>query len=212
MTHVRQETSSPRLSGVSVGRTPPHLLTDGCVVLRLPSANDRLRLVAYGRDEKLLEGIWITGPFPDGDLDAWASRVIGEALAGWTDHGGVHGGGLVIDEQQPFAGMLYLAPRDNNGLEVSYGVAPPYRGRGIATRALNLIASWATTQAAFNRVELRIAEDNSASRRVAEKSGFRLRERIETFVKGTGETYIDLLYVYPPNDEVEEKVEISKTE
>ena len=174
------------------------LLTDGCVTLRLPCSNDVARVAEYGADQKLLEGIWIAGPFPDSDLNAWALGVVAEALAGWTERGGIHGGGVVIDEEQPFVGILYLAARDNDILEISYGVVPTMRGRGIATRALRLITAWAMTQGEFTSVELRIAENHAASRRVAEKAGFHFQKKFEIYVENTGETYIDLLYSFPP--------------
>lgn len=198
---MQRQISRPQTSGISVGRTPPALLTDGRVTLRLPNSNDVRRVAEYGGDEGFLEGTWIAGPFPDSDLDVWASKVITEALAGWTECGGIHGGGIVMDEQHSFVGILYLTPRDNNIIEISYGVAPPARGRGIATRALRLITDWAVTQGAFTSVELRIAENHAASRRVAEKAGFRFQERFETYVQNTGETYIDLLYSFTINDD-----------
>jgi RimJ/RimL family protein N-acetyltransferase len=157
-----------------------------------------LRVAEYGGDEELLEGIWIAGPLPDSDLSSWADNVITQALAGWTDSGGVHGGGLVIDEEESFVGMIYLTPSGNNGIEISYGIAPPARGRGIATRALRLITDWAVTYGAFASVELHIAENHAASRRVAEKAGFRLQKRSEIYVENTGETYIDVLYSFAP--------------
>ena len=148
----------------------------------------------YGRDEKLLQGVWVAGPFPGPDVEAWARSVIAQARAGWTDAGGIHGGGLVIDEEQLLVGLIYLSPTGKDGIEVSYGVAPPKRGRGIATRALRLITDWALGQAKFARVELHISQNHAASRRVAERAGFHLRERIETMVQATGETYTDLVY------------------
>jgi RimJ/RimL family protein N-acetyltransferase len=80
-------------------------------------------------------------------------------------------------------------------VELSYGIAPPARGRGIATRAARLAAGWALTEGGFSRVELRIPESHAASRRVAEKAGFQLEERFVTFIKATGDTAIDLLCV-----------------
>lgn len=195
---MQQHIHRPRTDGISVERHPPDLLTDGWVTIRLPRSNDVLRVAEYGGNEELLEGIWIAGPFPDSNLTNWANNVITQALAGWTKSGGVHGGGLVIDAAESFVGMIYLTPSGNNGVEISYGVAPPARRRGIATRALRLITDWAVTSGAFTSVELRIAENHVASRRVAEKAGFHLQERSEIYVENTGETYIDVLYVFAP--------------
>jgi RimJ/RimL family protein N-acetyltransferase len=55
---------------------------------------------------------------------------------------------------------------------IGYGVAPWARGRGIATRALRLLADWALSAGGVRRLELTTHADNAASRRVAEKAGF----------------------------------------
>jgi RimJ/RimL family protein N-acetyltransferase len=47
------------------------------------------------------------------------------------------------------------------------------RGRGVMTRALRLAARWALDDGAA-RVQLRADVENLASRRVAEKAGFKL--------------------------------------
>ncbi|MDA8372527.1 MAG: GNAT family N-acetyltransferase [Nocardiopsaceae bacterium] len=56
--------------------------------------------------------------------------------------------------------------------EIGYWVAPWARGRGFATEAVIAISRWALTSLGFQRVELKAAAGNTASRRVAEKSGF----------------------------------------
>jgi RimJ/RimL family protein N-acetyltransferase len=56
--------------------------------------------------------------------------------------------------------------------EIGYWVAAEHRRRGIATRAVDLLARWALTDGGFRRVVLQIDPDNVHSRRVAEKAGF----------------------------------------
>jgi RimJ/RimL family protein N-acetyltransferase len=56
--------------------------------------------------------------------------------------------------------------------EVGYWVAPATRKRGVASRALRLVARWATEEGGVERLQLRADVHNSASRRVAEKAGF----------------------------------------
>jgi RimJ/RimL family protein N-acetyltransferase len=55
--------------------------------------------------------------------------------------------------------------------EASYWTFPQFRRRGYATRALRLLAAWASGLG-VDRVELHGEPDNVASRRVAERSGF----------------------------------------
>ncbi|HVM56737.1 MAG TPA: GNAT family N-acetyltransferase [Gaiellaceae bacterium] len=57
--------------------------------------------------------------------------------------------------------------------EVGYWLRADARGRGVTTAAVRLVTAWALGAGAA-RVQLRAAVDNDASRRVAEKAGFRL--------------------------------------
>jgi len=54
---------------------------------------------------------------------------------------------------------------------IGYWVAPPARGRGIATRALRLLSRWALEQG-VERLELTTHPENLVSQRVAEGAGF----------------------------------------
>ena len=56
--------------------------------------------------------------------------------------------------------------------EVGYWFAPWARGRGLATEAVVAVTRWAIIDQGFERVELKAATGNLASRRVAEKAGF----------------------------------------
>lgn len=56
--------------------------------------------------------------------------------------------------------------------EISYAVSPQARGLGIASEATTALALDLLSEYGMERVELRIAPGNTASRRVAEKAGF----------------------------------------
>jgi len=56
--------------------------------------------------------------------------------------------------------------------EVGYWTRREARGRGVATRAVRLLAGWILGDLAFERLELRADTRNEASMRVAEKAGF----------------------------------------
>lgn len=192
---MRQEFVSLHPANVVVGRQPPRELSGGMVRLRIPTRSDINRVVRYGSDPSLLEGIWIPGPRPGQDLHEWASAFVQELIAGWTAEGGIHGGSLIVDERDPFLGVVYLVPTSAAAVSLSYGVAPYARKRGIASQAVRLAADWALTQGGFDRAELQIARSHHESQRVAEKAGFRFVERFRTYVEGTGKTFEDLLYV-----------------
>lgn len=56
--------------------------------------------------------------------------------------------------------------------EIGYGLRSAWRGRGLATRSVRLVADWAFTRAGIARLELGAAVANTASRRVAVRAGF----------------------------------------
>ena len=56
---------------------------------------------------------------------------------------------------------------------VGYWVLPAARGRGVATRALDLVARWAFTDLGLHRLELGHAVGHEASCTVARRGGFR---------------------------------------
>lgn len=63
------------------------------------------------------------------------------------------------------------APREGVA-DVGYWVKREARGRGVATRALRLVARWALGELGVERLWLTTAPENIASQRVAEKAGF----------------------------------------
>lgn len=84
--------------------------------------------------------------------------------------------------------------------EVGYWIAPWERGRGLATTAVRLAAAWLLDEQGFQRVQLKAAFGNTASRRVAEKAGFR-REGVLRNAGLTDDGPTDLvLYSLVPDD------------
>jgi RimJ/RimL family protein N-acetyltransferase len=69
-------------------------------------------------------------------------------------------------------GARWITREDGVG-EIGYWVKNDARGRGVASRALVLISRWAIEQVGARRLQLRADEQNEASKRVAEKAGFR---------------------------------------
>lgn len=63
---------------------------------------------------------------------------------------------------------------EQGGAECAYWVLPDARGAGVAPRALAALAKWALEKAGFHRLILEHSVDNTASCRVAAKTGFAL--------------------------------------
>ncbi|TXS44462.1 GNAT family N-acetyltransferase [Streptomyces sp. t39] len=67
--------------------------------------------------------------------------------------------------------MLRRAPE---GTELGYAVGPEYRGRGLAVRAVRVMAAYAFGQLGAEQVILELEAENEASVAVAAKAGFTL--------------------------------------
>jgi RimJ/RimL family protein N-acetyltransferase len=162
---------------------PARALDDGRITVRRPTAADVCALAAH-RD--------------DPDAPAWLSArstpfepatLLAEYLAGWWDERNRLGVTLVVEEGSAatFRGVVHLYAAGST-LTLAYGVAPEARGRGVATAACRLICDWAFDHD-FEQVQVEIAVDNEASRRVAEACGFREERRLRVPVEGTGEVH-----------------------
>ncbi|MFC0006825.1 GNAT family N-acetyltransferase [Micromonospora siamensis] len=81
---------------------------------------------------------------------------------------------LVRREDGRVVGCLWTRRTDwgARSTEVSYALAPDARGFGLAAEAVDAAAVALLLEHGFQRVELRVAPGNVASRRVAEKAGF----------------------------------------
>lgn len=60
----------------------------------------------------------------------------------------------------------------DGAVEIGYGIDERYQGHGYATEAVSAVTAWAAQQEGISHVEAEAEEDNVASLRVLEKSGF----------------------------------------
>lgn len=91
------------------------------------------------------------------------------------------------DELLGTIALLRVEPADRR-CEVGYWVAPWARDRGIATRAVGLLAPWTLRALDFARVALVADVDNVASQRVAEHCGFRREGILRAYEQRDGES------------------------
>ncbi|MEU8844484.1 GNAT family N-acetyltransferase [Streptomyces roseus] len=79
---------------------------------------------------------------------------------------------ITVDGGEPLGEvMLRRAPE---GTELGYAVGPAHRGRGLAARAVRVMAAYAFEQLDVDRVILELEAENAASVAVAVKAGFSL--------------------------------------
>ena len=99
-----------------------------------------------------------------------------------------------VPQHSRFIGVIGMNERGDGTVEISYGIAPRWRRRGLATHAARLSSQWIASQPGVHRVEARIGQGDRAGERVAVKAGFELATAVRP-IPGTGQVPDDLLYV-----------------
>jgi RimJ/RimL family protein N-acetyltransferase len=115
---------------------------------------------------------WLPFPAGAGPAEglAWCTDLAGERReSGAGDHYAV-----VRREDGGIVGLLWTERTDwlAKSTEVCYAVSAAARGFGVAAEAIDALAIALILEHGFQRIEMRVAPGNTASRRVAEKAGF----------------------------------------
>ena len=145
------------------------------VVLRAHRADDVRRIVEACSDAET--SYWLgTLPVPYDEIDArtWLDLQADQVNLGDTAYW------VIADpDTDLFVGSISLMDLfSGSGPEVGYLAHPDARGRGVMTEAVGLVVRHAFTPRAegglgFGKLRLESALGNTASRRVADKAGFR---------------------------------------
>jgi RimJ/RimL family protein N-acetyltransferase len=171
---------------------PAGTLTDGAVELRLPSpdAGDIATINQYVEDDQL-DGGWL----PDVPLVS-GERLVKDWLDCWDGRGSsaTFTFLVTVPDEPRFIGVVGIAEGDDGAFGLSYGTAPDWRGRGLASRATRLAAQWVARQSSVRTVEVLIDEGQRAGERVAVNAGFVLADTIPRSDPDTGET-VQLRYI-----------------
>jgi RimJ/RimL family protein N-acetyltransferase len=137
-------------------------IRDGELLLRPLAATDVDALVLALNDAEIVRFIpGVPAPYTRSDAKAWIRRCAEVWRSGESEPLAIVDAGT--DELLGSIELHYAGPT------VGYWVAPEARGRGVATRALELVC--AATD--LRPLRLTTHPDNRASQRVAEKAGFR---------------------------------------
>jgi RimJ/RimL family protein N-acetyltransferase len=136
-------------------------LSDGVVTVRPVRSDDVDALFAACQDPELHRWLLVL-PYPYRRTDAveFVRRSVEREASGEGYDFAIVVAGRLVGASSVF------------GAEIGYWTAKAVRGRGIATRALQLLRDWAHTQLGHERLELLIRPDNAASCKVAAKAGF----------------------------------------
>jgi len=181
----------PVLLAEPARRDPPDPpLGDEAVLLRPPRPDDAPAIAAACADPEIAR--WIPVPVPYTLADA--REFIELAAVGWAE--GAHATFAIEDRGTGLlAGMLGLDPGAVPGrASVGYWLAPAVRGRGLATRAVRLVAGWAFADPRLERLELMTLVGNDDSARVALRAGFRREGILRHYLPFRGATVDAVMY------------------
>jgi RimJ/RimL family protein N-acetyltransferase len=145
-------------------------LRDGDLLLRPKRPEDADAITAACQDPEIPRWTLVPSPYTRAHAEEFIAAGEPEARAGKAVSL------LAVDARDGrLLGSFSLMELDRApGFgEIGYWVAADARGRGVATRAVRLLADWARSELALSRIEVLPHRDNAPSRRVAEKAGFR---------------------------------------
>ncbi|MGY4771892.1 GNAT family N-acetyltransferase [Kribbella sp. CWNU-51] len=105
----------------------------------------------------------------------WADGWDSETAASWA---------AVDGDDQPLGqvGLRNISLAEGSA-SLSYWVTPAARGRAIAARSVEALSAWAFGQIGFNRLNIHHSTSNTASCRVAERTGYRLEGTLRQAIK-----------------------------
>lgn len=153
-------------------------LHDDTVRLRPPEAGDAVAIAVAVQDPDIPRFTTVPSPYTVADALAY----IEHSRASWSS--GDAAPFVIVDAGHgTLLGSIGLHDLATTARvpHVGYWVAAPARGRGVATRALRLVAGWALEDLAVDRLELFTFVENERSQRVATHGGFTC-EGIQAFV------------------------------
>jgi ribosomal-protein-serine acetyltransferase len=98
-----------------------------------------------------------------------------------------------IVAERRIVGMAGLPRIDwaNRNAEIGYWLGAEHQGRGIMTAAVAALVEHGFERLALNRLEIRTDIENTASRAVAERLGFRYEGTLRQAYRITGDRYSD---------------------
>jgi ribosomal-protein-alanine N-acetyltransferase len=148
--------------------TPPDPpLADDLIALEPLTQSHVAYLLGLTKDDDIIRFTRV----PRGADQAFVSRWIGRYVSGWAD--GSRAGFAIVDRDGCSLGFAAFVQLDRNAAEgeIGYAIDPNARGRGVATRSVELLTRWGF-ELGLERIELVIDVQNAGSARVAERAGY----------------------------------------
>jgi len=184
------------VSGAAPAPVAHPRLTDGVVTLRGWEEEDLPALVAVCQDPEIAR--WTRVPSPYGEAQAREFLVAKEQMA--AEHGDRYFAVVDAGEQRLLGSIAFRRVGDRRA-QIGYLVAAEARGRGVATRAVRLLAAWAFAEGDVARLDLLTQPENLASQRVAERAGFRREAVLRSYIELNGRRHDAVVYSLLPADD-----------
>jgi RimJ/RimL family protein N-acetyltransferase len=147
--------------------SPPASLKDGVIAIRSWRQSDLPDLVELLEDPVIARWTGIPAPYTRREAKLFfKTNARQEAMGMGTDSAIVDTGDVLL------GGVGLKLHPSHSTAEVGYWVAAHARRRGIATRAVRLMAHWSFVDLEVQRLELLTNVGNEASEGVARKCGF----------------------------------------
>jgi len=163
------------------------LLGDGVVGVRRFTEADIPAIAAACSDPEIARWTLVPAPYTEDDARAFVAQAktayaVADAASG------------------ALVGAISLDPAGEGTGQIGYWVAREARGRGVATRAVRLLARWGLAQGGFARVQLLTEPENVASQRVAERAGFTNEGLLRSYAELKGRRRDMLMWSLLPTD------------
>jgi RimJ/RimL family protein N-acetyltransferase len=161
-------------------------LSDGTITIQAYEPGIELAVFEAARESVREVGPWMK-TWREGATYAIAARHVAESIQAW--HAGAwYDFAITRIDSAAFLGRVGLDRiTASETANVGYWVRTGQTGQGIATAAVRLIARFGFEDLGLRRLELLVAVENLASRRVAEKVGARFQGIVPAGPYGQGE-------------------------
>ena len=161
-----------------VGSTEPKVLRIDGFIMRPIQASDLDTLATIWSDREVTRFLPSRGvPIPRKN----AEKSLQSFIEHWQQRG--YGIWAIVEDDSSqmvgYCGLRYLDELDE--VEVLYGLAKAYWGRGIVTQAAKAAVLYSFNVANLDKLIAMALPDNLASRRVIEKAGLRYEKQIHIF-------------------------------
>ena len=87
-------------------------------------------------------------------------------------------------------------PDETGTAEIGYGLAAPFRGRGLGSELVGVLTGWVLSQPGVNKVVAEVLAGNLPSRGALERNGFELEAELEAEVEAEVEAETPSALVY----------------